>query len=887
MTINLASDAAGNLRIIPRGALPRLERAFSRSVGAGMLDLLRFGIPVGATPIFSWLSSKAHDYLARYLQAIRRGEAPPTLPSAEQQYADMLESMPPLYGSEIGVGALKTWLASLLPALEEQASQENITPEAWLCQLGEGWKQLGALCFHLAENAGENANDYPFAFLATFIHKVGQDGQPKHAPLGLAAQLHADNRSALLDLLRPLQRLAAKSRFFSELINTRAIYAPCAWNARQAYEFLESQPLLDQEGIETHIVNLWKTLPPRIELEVKVETQGNAKPDQSPALNINSLLHFIPQVAMGMHHLTEDELKALLAGDDGLIRFRGEWVRLDQDRLQRLLNSWRQASRMAAGGIPLLTGLRYLLGKRREALPHLPPLEDGMRLTMGENLAHALSKLQLGQQAPDLPPDLSNTLRRYQHDGVRFLLNVTNAGFGACLADDMGLGKTLQVIAWLTHLQRVGELEKSAALIIAPASLISNWQQELNRFAPQLAIVVLHPYALTPPERSALNATPEGLLKKAHVALTTYGIAGKNERLAQYAFSALILDEAQAIKNAASQRTRAILRYASPRRVALTGTPVENTLSELRSLFEFLTPGLLGSEQQFNALVKDMGHDYAPLRRLIRPFILRRLKSDPGLLPELPPKTEQPAYCLLTPEQTQLYANEVENLRAVLSEPDPQTRLNLVLPILSRFKQICNHPAQYLGQTYFDPEKSGKMMYLSHLAKRIAAAGDCCLVFTQYRSMVEPLHDYLTDIFGSPGLILHGGLPIGERQQRIKQFQSPDGPRFFILSLKAAGTGLTLTRARHVIHFDRWWNPAIENQASDRAYRLGQKQPVVIHPFISRGTIEENIHNMLKRKSSMAQNLLSGGLEKLLLHLAPEDILALAQQPSSLTSAPY
>ena len=386
-------------------------------------------------------------------------------------------------------------------------------------------------------------------------------------------------------------------------------------------------------------------------------------------------------------------------------------------------------------------------------------------------------------------------------------------------------------------------------------------------------MAVLHPYALSRQESDYLRTNPAWLLRRAHVGLTTYGIATRNELLARSTYPALVLDEAQAIKNADSQRTRAICRLSSPRRVALTGTPVENSLSELRSLFEFLNPGLLGTEKEFNALVQSMGSDYTPLRRLVRPFLLRRLKSDPALLPELPPKTEVAAWCLLTPEQTRLYAREVETLRAVVAEPDPQTRLTLVLPILGRLKQICNHPAQYRGESWFDPAAGGKFERLGHLARRIVAAGDCCLVFTQYRSMVEPLHDFLAGIFGAPGLTLHGSTPIAERQRLVAAFQAPGGPRFFVLSLKAAGTGLTLTRARHVIHFDRWWNPAVENQASDRAYRIGQTQPVLIHPLICRGTIEENIHTMLTRKSAMADNLLSGGLEKLLLHLSPEELL--------------
>ena len=870
------------LRITPAGCAPRLERAFAASAGRGMLDLLRYGLPVGAEPVLAWLRARAGERMMAYLAALRRGEEPQSalhLPAAA--LLRLYDSLPPVAGVPVAVGDIVAWLESLHGAVEWLAARECCSVEEWLGRLGEGWQQLGMLCFHLAENAGDASQEAPFAFLATFVHKAGQDGKAKHAPLGLAPRLLAGDSAALLSLLRPLKQVAAQNDFLAELINSQAVYKPCSWGARLAYRFLEAMPLLESVGIETRMVNLWKSRPPRVELEVQLDTAeggGNGKADSSPSININSLLRFYPRVVLGDYQLTDAELEQLLAmEEDGLVRFRGEWVRLDREKLQKLLDNWRQAARMAAGGIPLLVGLRYLLGKRSDALPDLPPEEDGMRLALSARLALALSNLHFGQEEPQLSPLLEGTLRHYQRDGVRFLLNVTESGFGACLADDMGLGKTLQVISWLVHLSRRGVVGegKGCALIVAPASLLTNWQDELRRFAPELRVVLLHPYALGRTDENYLRTNPAWLMRHAHVALTTYGIATRNELLSHTEYPALILDEAQAIKNADSQRALAIGRLSSPRRVAITGTPVENSLAELRSLFEFLNPGLLGSEKEYNAMVRDMGSDYTPLRRLVRPFMLRRLKSDPALLPELPPKTEQAAYCLLTPEQARLYAHEVENLRAIMAEPDPKVRLTLVLPILGRLKQICNHPAQYVGETWFEPEQSGKFTRLGYLARQIAAAGDCCLVFTQYRSMIEPLHDFLVDIFGAPGLMLHGGTPIGERKRLVEQFQASGGPRFFVLSLKAAGMGLTLTRARHVIHFDRWWNPAVENQASDRAYRIGQQNPVVIHPLICRGTIEENIHNMLTRKSNMADSLLSGGLEKLLLHLSSEELLAL------------
>ncbi len=875
--IQLALRSDGSLSILPHGAQPRLEHAFATSPARGLLDLLRYGAPPSAAPVLNWLRERTRERMTRYLRLLRCGEqALPPIPRSE--LAKLLDSMPPLAAGEVNASTLGEWLGGLPDALAELAERETCSPMEWLCRLGEGWQQLGLLCFHLAENAGEHADSAPFAFLATFVYRVGQDGKARHMPLGHAASMLANDREALLALLRPLQAAAGKNDFLRELINSREVYRPCAWTARRTLQYLRTIPVLEQVGIETRMVNLWKTEPPRVELQITLDPQTSpSKPGASPSVNIHSLLHLSPQLMLGDHHLTEEEWKELCNSDEELVRFRGEWVRLDRQRLQRLMDSWMQAVSMSHSGIPLLSGLRFLMGRRNNATEKLPPVEDGVRVAAGAKLALALSNLRFSNESPALPPELKDTLRAYQMEGVRFLTHVTEAGFGACLADDMGLGKTLQVIAWLAHLQHVGKLGEGigCALIIAPASLLTNWQHEFAHFAPQLRVTMLHPYALSRTDSRLLHSNPGWLVRRAHVALTTYGIATRESALADCDWQAVVLDEAQAVKSPQSQRTKAILRLRTSRRVALTGTPVENSLTELRSLFEFLNPGLLGSEKDFNAMVRDMGDNYTPLRRLVRPFMLRRVKSDPALLPELPSKTEQPAYCLLTPEQARLYAREVENLRAVLAEQNAQTRLMLILPILGRLKQICNHPAQYLGESYYDPALSGKFQRLGHLARQIRDAGECCLVFTQYRSIMPHLHDFLEEVFGTPGLMLHGETPIHERQRLVQQFQAPGGPPFFLLSLRAAGTGLTLTRAHHVIHFDRWWNPAVENQASDRAHRIGQTHPVFIHPFISIGTIEQNIQTMLHRKSSMADALLAGGMEKLLLHLSAEELFEL------------
>ncbi len=888
MRLELQLTEQGKLLLLSSGgrSYPRLQRALSQSVGALMLDLLAHGTPPQSSPIFHWLLERAREACTRYLRALRQSKEP-TCAISHHQAQNLLDSLPPIQGASPQVAHLIAWHQSLDLALSELPARKGKSPEQWLSSLSEGWKQLGMLSLHLAENGGDSADKAPFAFLATFVHQLSADDKPRHMPLGLAARAYTDDKPALLALLKPLQLAAQRSPFLQELISSGDIYKPAAWTPRQAYHFLSAVPDIEAAGIETRMVKLWNSLPPKVELEVRLDSPNEDKSTSSPkqqGINVHSLLNFSARAALGNQALSDEELEQLLSGEDGLIRFRGEWVRLDAPRLKQLMEQWRNAIRMHSGGIPLLVGLRYLLGKRRDSIPQLPDDED-VHLVAGENLLRALEQFHksTGDISLQLPDALNATLRPYQREGVQFLTHCTAGGFGACLADDMGLGKSIQVISWLCHLHATGDLSQGAALIIAPASLLGNWQQELQKFAPHLRCRILHPDALTPAETQLLEKQPHQLLQDCDVALTSYGIATRSSALSQHQISAIVLDEAQAIKNADSQRSKAILRLNSTRRVALSGTPVENRMMELHSLFTFLNNGLLGTATQFRGMLKDIENkdksDYSGLRKLIRPFLLRRLKNDPKIAPDLPSKTECLHYCHLTAEQTQLYAREVDKMQAIIAEPDPQVRMGLLLPILGQLKQICNHPAQYLGEPILDRERSGKMIAVERLVKELAAAGEPCLIFSQYRASMDALFDMLRDIYGSAGLMLHGGTPIGERQKLVEQFQQEDGPPYMVLSLKAAGTGLTLTRARHVIHFDRWWNPAVEAQASDRAHRIGQQRAVFIHPMMSRGTIEQNIHKMLEQKRDMADGLLGSGFETQLRNMSASELTELIGGP--------
>jgi non-specific serine/threonine protein kinase len=437
----------------------------------------------------------------------------------------------------------------------------------------------------------------------------------------------------------------------------------------------------------------------------------------------------------------------------------------------------------------------------------------------------------------------------------------------------MGLGKTMQVLALLLLLRK----EKAGpSLLVLPASLLANWKTEIESFAPALRASYLHPSLQAEPADAAELFRQ---IEASDVVLTSYGMLLRMPELENVSWSLVVLDEAQAVKNPGARQTRAVKRLKARARIALTGTPVENRLSDLWSLFDFLCPGLLGSQTRFKefakALDKREGERYAPLRNLVRPYILRRLKTDKSVIADLPDKTVVPAYCGLTKAQAVLYKSVVDELAEDVHAQDGMKRRGLILAALMKLKQICNHPAQLRGDGRWLPEESGKFARLAEIAEEVASRQDKVLVFTQFRETTEPLAAFLATVFGRAGLVMHGQTPVKERQKLVQAFQAEGGPPFFVLSLKAGGTGLNLTAATHVIHFDRWWNPAVENQATDRAFRIGQKRNVLVHTFICRGTVEEKIDALIQAKTSLARDLLEGsGGETLLTEMGDAELLS-------------
>jgi len=444
----------------------------------------------------------------------------------------------------------------------------------------------------------------------------------------------------------------------------------------------------------------------------------------------------------------------------------------------------------------------------------------------------------------------------------------------------MGLGKTIQVIALLLLMKREGG-KAGPALLVLPASLLSNWESEIKKFAPALTFQFAHPSGASSEDLKKAAADPEAILSTVDVVLTTYGMVSRQQWLSMVNWSLVVLDEAQAIKNPSARQTRAVKQLKVQARIVLTGTPVENRLTDLWSIFDFLCPGLLGSVKVFGDFIKRLEErkqdQYAPLRKLIGPYILRRLKTDKAIIADLPDKTEMQAFCRLTKKQAVLYEQSVRELALALDDADGIKRRGVILAFILRFKQLCNHPAQWLSTGRYAPEESGKFLRLQDLCEEIAARQEKALVFTQFREMTEPLAGFLKTVFGRPGLVLHGQVEVKKRKRLVDDFQREDGPPFFVLSLKAGGTGLNLTAASHVIHFDRWWNPAVENQATDRAFRIGQRKNVMVHKFVCQGTIEEKIDALLRDKTALAGEILEGGTAKLITELGDKELLNLVK----------
>ncbi len=577
--------------------------------------------------------------------------------------------------------------------------------------------------------------------------------------------------------------------------------------------------------------------------------------------SLESLLELRWRASLDGEALTDAELAVLAEAKRPVVRLRGRWVRADPARLAKL--GRRRSVEAGAALAAALGGPLVIDGEDLQAEVE-GPLAD---------LAGRLRALDAGAER-SVPPGLTATLRPYQRRGLAWLAEMAELGVGGILADDMGLGKTIQLLALHLHRRPRGR----PTLVVCPASLVGNWERETNRFAPGVPVRRFHGA-----ERSLADLAPD------EVVIVTYGIARRDAgALAEIEWGLVVADEAQAIKNPLSRTARSLRRVTGDARFALTGTPVENRLSELWAILDWTTPGLLGPLERFRRSValpiERHGDAEATLSlaRVVRPFLLRRRKSDPTIAPELPPKTETDRIVSLTAEQATLYTAVVEEVLAQIREAEGIGRRGLVLKLLTALKQICNHPAQYLGQPGPLAGRSGKLDAAVELLEVIAAEGEAALVFTQYVAMGALLERRLAEQ-GARTLFLHGSVPLRSREELVDRFQAGDADAF-VISLRAGGTGLNLTRATHVVHYDRWWNPAVEDQASDRAWRIGQDRPVQVHRLVCEGTLEDRIAAVLTSKRALAERVVGGG-EAWMTDLSDEELTALVALGSSTAAA--
>lgn len=669
-----------------------------------------------------------------------------------------------------------------------------------------------------------------------------------------------------------LAQLGSAARIYPPLY--RAMQTPCPeeafLTAEEAYDFMQNAAA-ELETIGFRV--MFPAYLSGLSLKLKIRSPRHGKGPSggvTDKLSLDTMLDFDWQLAIGDQLLGEEEFQQLVSLKQPLVQMRGQWIEVKAEEIEALQGLWKRKQKgqqislldiLRSGIIPSESVGASMVESKNAEIMGLPVSHLEVEGWLQKTLEHLQDRKQL--QMFSVPRDFHGQLRPYQLRGFSWLRFITDLGLGACLADDMGLGKTIQCLAFLLSLHE----DRQAAgpvLLICPTSVVGNWQREADRFAPGLRSIVHH---------GPSRLTGEDFIREAgktQLLISSYSLLSRDyELFKQIAWQGIILDEAQNIKNPETIQARTVKSLDSHFRIAMTGTPIENRLQELWSIMDFLNPGYLGNMNSFNkkfAVPIEKYHDQESSQKLSRtvvPFILRRKKSDPGIAPELPEKLEDKTYCSLIKEQATLYEAVVQDSMTRLENLEGMERRGVVLATLLKLKQLCNHPALLLKDHSPLPGRSGKLNRLEEMLEEITSRGEKALIFTQYAEWGTLLRDYLQKKLGQEVFWLHGGTPRMAREQMIQRFQEDEQPAIFILSVKAGGVGINLTRANHVFHYDRWWNPAVEEQATDRAYRIGQNRNVEVHKFVCAGTLEEKIDELIEKKRALGSEIIGNGEDQL------------------------
>lgn len=775
----------------------------------------------------------------------------------------IFDSVPYMIGSEY---INEEWIYDFWSGLNKAFAQEieyyKGTVEEYFLEYSSKLHTKGRVFFHLVESKIE---DYPFAFLATYSTEknIGKSG---HIPLKNALLEYSNDEGMLISLLATVNKATEKSDFIRSIVDTGEIFHPLKLTINEAYNFLKEIPIYDEAGILCRIPNWWKNKSNSLKLSIKVGE------NEKKYLGFDALVDFDAQILLAGESMTIEELKKIADNMEGLALIKGKWVEVDSEKLKNTIEAYERAKiLMDENDMSIIEAMKFQLNFGKNL--NIDDKSCEIEVLNGQWLESVVRNLKNPGNLTELDcgKEFNASLREYQEKGLNWLGFMKKLKLGACLADDMGLGKTIQVIALLNYIKTQAN-EKT--LLVIPTSLISNWINEINKFAPMIKYFIVHSS-----ENKVDKESFKESLENNELFITTYKMISKLDYLVEYTWDNLILDEAQAIKNPNTKQTKAIKKLKANYRIALTGTPIENRLTDLWSLFDFLNKGLLGSPKEFKGFtnqLKENQKGYAKLKQVISPFILRRLKTDRTIISDLPEKIEMKTYADLTKKQIALYNSLVIELKDKLDSTDEGIkRKGLVLASLAKFKQICNHPSQYLGQPAFDEKDSGKFERLKEICEIIYEKREKVIIFTQFKEMTEPIKEYLCNIFEHEGLVLHGSTSIKNRKEIVERFQSNEYVPFLVLSIKAGGVGLNLTSANHVIHFDRWWNPAVENQATDRAFRIGQKKNVIVHKFITKGTIEEKIDKMIDDKLKISTEIIADTNESWLTEMDNNQLMSL------------